>query len=109
MNYESQRLQEMVQDRKDHLDQVKEKVEGVVQKINGAETIQRIGDEIGVCKEVQPVKKREEVRTPFYRYLVEMKPKVEEMAPNMKYLEVVAFVQQQWEKMPAQDKLKYQE
>ena len=65
----------------------------IVNKINGADTIQKIGDEIGVCGGFQPVKKREEVRTPFYRYLVEMKPKIEEMAPTMKYLEVVAFVQ----------------
>ena len=49
MNYESQRLQEMVQDRKETLDQVKERVEVIVNKINGADTIQRIGDEIGVC------------------------------------------------------------
>ena len=39
------------------------------------------------------------LKTPFYHFMVEMKPKVEGIAPELKYLEVVAFIQEQWEKM----------
>lgn len=82
----------MVSDRKESLDLVKEKVEAIVSKINGVETINKIGDEIGISNEYKPVDRKESVRTPFYKYLIEMKPRVEELAPTMKYLEIVAFV-----------------
>ena len=32
-------------------------------------------------------------KTPFYNYLMEMKPKIEELCPSIKHLELVAFVQ----------------
>lgn len=47
------------------------------------------------------------LQTPFYHFMVEMKPKVHEIAPDLKYLEVIAFIQEQWEKMSPQQKEKY--
>jgi len=36
---------------------------------------------------------------PFYHFMKEMKPKVQQIAPDLKYLEVIAFIQEQWTKI----------
>ena len=47
------------------------------------------------------------MQTPFYHFMVEMKPKVEVIAPELKYLEVIAFLQEQWEQLGTEQKKKY--
>ena len=36
-----------------------------------------------------------------------MKPKIEELCPNIKHIELVAFVQQKWEKLAKEQQMEY--
>lgn len=116
MNEESVFLQQTVTQKKDRLENVAEKVIEVVKKINQSnlENFDKISKDLRLIEgpeKLDEIKIKEQSvqlkQTPFYNYLKFMKPKIEELCPNIKHIELVAFVQQKWEKLTKEQQIEY--
>lgn len=107
LQFETDHLLEMTDRKRQSLDTCKEQVTQVIHKVNKenfANFEKMTKDMFHTPEELDLILKKEKaitediqktsqmMQTPFYHFMVEMKPKVEELAPDLKYLEVVAFI-----------------
>eukprot|EP00347_Sterkiella_histriomuscorum_P010145 403377429 len=117
-------LLDLAQSKRRKLDIMQNQMQSLVLKIKNEteEKLKSIVDEELIICDVQKLrdftktqeqeslelKKRKEARSGFYYFLKEQKPIIQTLQPNMKYLEIIAYLQTKWTSLNEEAKLTYE-